>query len=72
MQCSNRILRKKFKNGGILIIKAKINEGNFLVISIYNSNTEYEQLKTFSILKNMVDDIEVSIKQIVFWGDFPL
>ena len=72
MQCSNRILRKKFQNGGILIIKAKINEGNFLVISIYNSNTEYEQLKTFSILKNMVDDIEVSIKQIVFWGDFPL
>ena len=55
-----------------LIIEAKINEDSFIIINIYNSNTESEQLKTFSILQNMLDDIEISNKQIVFWGDFNL
>ena len=44
------------ENGRILIIEAKINN-NFIVINIYNSNTEYQQFKTFSILQSMLDDI---------------
>ena len=60
------------ENGRILIIEAKINDDNFIVINIYNSNTESEQLKTFSILQNMLDGINISNKQIVFWGDFNL
>ena len=52
------------ENGRILIIEAKINEDNFIIINIYNSNTEFEQLKTFSILQNMLDDKEISNKQI--------
>ena len=55
-----------------LIIEAKINEDNFIIINIYNSNTESEQLKTFSILQNMPDDTEISNKQIVFGADFNL
>ena len=54
-----------------MIIEAKINRNNFIVINIYNSNTESEQLKTFSILQN-IDDIEISNKQIVFKGYFNL
>ena len=44
------------ENGRILIIEAKINN-NFIVINIFNSNTEYQQFKTFSILQSMLDDI---------------
>ena len=64
--------QKSDENGRILITEAKINEDNLIVINIYNSNTESEQLKTFSILQNMLDDIEISNKQIVFCGDFNL
>ena len=66
------IHQKSDENGRILIIEAKINGDNFIVINIYNSNTESEQLKTFSIFQIMLDDIETSNKQIVFWGDFDL
>ena len=48
--------QKSDENGRILIIEAKINN-NFIVINIYNSNTEYQQFKTFSILQSMLDDI---------------
>ena len=53
----NLIDQKSDENGRILRIEAKINEHNFIVINIYNSNTESEQLKTFSILQNMLDNI---------------
>ena len=64
--------QKSNENERILIIEAKINEDNFIVINIYNSSTEFEQLKTFSILQNMLGDIEISNKQIAFLGDFYL
>ena len=64
--------KKSDENGQILITEPKINEDNFIVINIYNSNTEPEQLKTFSVLQNMLDDIEISNKQIVFEDDFNL
>ena len=64
--------QKSDENGRILITEAKINEYNFIVINIYNSNTDSELLKTFSILQNMLDDIEISNKEIVFGGDFSL
>ena len=34
------IYQKFYENGRILIIEAKIKEDNFIVINIYNSNTE--------------------------------
>ena len=64
--------QKSDENGRILIFEAKINEDNFIVINIYNSNTEPEQLKTFSIMHNMLDDTEISNKQMVFGGVFNL
>ena len=64
--------QKSDENGRILIIEAKINEDNFIVMNIYNSNTESEQSKTFSVLQNMLDDIKISNKQIVFGSDFNL
>ena len=61
--------QKSHENGRILIIEAKINDDDFIVIHIYNSNIESEQLKTFSILENMLENIDVSNKQIVL-GDY--
>ena len=46
----NLIDQKSDENGRILMIEAKINEDNFIAITIYNSNTESEQLKTFSMM----------------------
>ena len=56
--------QKSDKNGRTLIIGAKVNEDDFIVINIDNSNTESEQLKAFSILQNILDDIEICNKQI--------
>ena len=77
--CYKRILRKKYfdlideksdKNEQILIIEAKKNKNNFIVINKYSSNTESEQLKTFLTLQNILNDIEISNKQIDFVRDF--
>ena len=40
------------KNEQILILNGKLNGTNFFLIHFYNSNTESEQLSTFSIYKN--------------------
>ena len=49
-----------------------IDEDNFIIINIYNSNTKSKQLKTFSILQYMLDDIEISNKQVILVDDFNL
>ena len=78
---TTRFCRKSFfhlidqkcdENGRILIIEAKINKDNFIVINIFNSSTDSEQLKTISILQNILGDIDISSKQIIFGGDFNL
>ena len=61
------------KKGGIVILDAKLNDTNFLLINFYNSNSESEQLSTFSTLHfsrllEKVDDYNK--KYIVFGGDF--
>ena len=61
------------KKGGIVILDAKLNDTNFLLINFYNSNSESEQLSTFSTLHfsrllEKVDDYNK--KNIVFGGDF--
>ena len=61
------------KNGRILILDAELNDTNFLLINFYNSNSESEQLSTFSSLqKLLVKFDDYSKKSIVFGGDFNL
>ena len=59
------------KNGRILIFDAELNGTNFLLISFYNSNTESEQLSTFSTLQKLLENLIIT-KKIVFRGDFNL
>ena len=61
------------KNGRILILDSELNGTNVLLINFYNSNTEYEQLSTFSTLQKLLEKFDdYNKKNIVFGGDFNL
>ena len=61
------------KNGRILILNAKLNGTNFLLIDFYNSNTESEQFSTFSTLQKLLEKFDdYSKKNIVFGCDLNL
>ena len=61
------------KNGRILIFDAELNASNFLLINFYNSNTESEQLSTFSTLQKLLEKFDnYNKKNIIFGGDFDL
>ena len=56
------------KNGRILILGAELNAANFLLISFYNSNTEPEQLSTFSTPQNLLEKfVDYNKKKHYFW-----
>ena len=54
------------KNGRILILDAELNGTNFLLINLYNSNTESEQLSTFSALQKLLEKFDDYNKKILF------
>ena len=54
------------KNGQMLILDAELNGTNFLLINFYNSNTESEQLSTFSTLQKLLEKIDDYNKKILF------
>ena len=57
----------------ILILDAELNGTNFFLINFYNSNTESEQLSTFSTLQKLLETFDdYNNKNIVFGGDFNL
>ena len=73
LKSSHIIDKKSDENGWILIIDAKVNDEKFLLINIYNSNTESEQIKTSDTLKNLLKVIDsISDKKIILHGDLNL
>ena len=61
------------KNRRILILDAELNGANVLLIKFYNSNTESEQLSTFSTLQKLLEKFNDYNKiNIVFGGNFNL
>ena len=61
------------KNGRILIFDAELDGKKFLLINFYNSNTESEQLSTFSTLQKLLEKFDnYNKKSIIFGGDFDL
>ena len=61
------------KNGRIVILYLELNGKNFLLINFYNSNTESEQLSTFSTLQKLLEKFDnYNKKNIIFGGDFDL
>ena len=51
------------KNGRILVLDAKLNDTNFLLINFYNSNSESEQLSTFSSLQKLLVKFDDLVKK---------
>ena len=61
------------KSGHVLIIEVRIESKVLLLINLYNTNTENEQLSMFSDLSNMLEKIhDINNKSIVFGRDFNL
>ena len=46
------------KNGRILILDVKVDESNFVLVNIYNPNTETEQVATLHDLDKMLETIK--------------
>ena len=57
--------------GRILVIEVKIDDSVFVLINIYNANTESEQLHTLNDLINILETFEdIQDKSVVLGGDF--
>ena len=65
--------KKSDENGRTLIIDAKLNDKKFLLVNLYNWNTESEQIKMLDTLKILLEDIDnISDKKIILGGDLNL
>ena len=68
-------VRKKAsdRHGRILIIEALTDDTEFVSINLYNTNTENDQLTTFSELTNLLENFDLTKnKPIIFASDFNL
>ena len=72
----NKIEANRIKNDNqvrILIVDADIDKETFVLINLYNSNTETEQVKTIYELDQLLSDFCLdSDKNIILAGDFNL
>ena len=60
----------KDKNGRILILQVNIQGSNYILINIYNANTEQQQLTILNLLDEFIDTIEINREtQILVGGD---
>ena len=58
-------------DGRVLILEATIDGSDYLLINLYNANTEKEQLTTIKNLNNLLKDFEdFHDKKVIFAGDF--
>ena len=59
------------KNGRVLILDVKVHETNFVLVSIYNPNTEIEQVAILLDLDKILETIkDLNDRNIVLVGDF--
>ena len=60
-------------SGRILVLDVTIDGTEYLLINLYNGNTEPEQLKILESLSKVLKDFQdISEKSIIFAGDFNL
>ena len=59
------------KSGRILLVEATVDDTVFVLINIYNANTESEQIETLSDLVSIIHKVkDIQSKNIVLGGDF--
>ena len=65
--------QKTDNDGRILILDVTINDVNFVLINLYNANTETEQVSVLNILSSLLEKFDVTIeKNLILAGDFNL
>ena len=63
--------KKPDENRHILILDAMVDESNFVLVNIYNRNTETEQVSTLLDLRKMLESIkDFPDKHVVLAGNF--
>ena len=61
------------KEGRILILHVSINDSEYILINLYNANTENEQINVLSSLFELLEEFDISpTKQPFMAGDFNL
>ena len=61
------------KEGRILILDVSINDSEYILINLYNANTENEQIDVLSVLFELLEEFDINpTKQLVMAGDFNL
>ena len=53
--------QKTDSNGRILILDVTINDVNFVLINLYNSNTETEQISVLNNLSSLLENFDVTL-----------
>ena len=65
--------RKTDNDDRILILDVTINDGDFVLISLCNVNTETEQVSVFNNLSSVLKNVDVTLeKKLILAGDFNL
>ena len=65
--------QKTDNKGQILILDVTINDVNFVLINLYNANTETEQISVLNNLSSLLENFEVTLeKKLILAGDFKL
>ena len=65
--------QKTDNNGQILILDVTINDVNFVLINLYNANTETEQVSVLNNLSSLLENFDLtSEKNLILAGDFNL
>ena len=59
------------KEGRILILDVSVNDSEYILINLYNANTEKEQINVFSNMLALLKKFDINpTKQIIIAGDF--
>ena len=65
--------QKTDNNGRILILDVKINDAKFVLMNLYNANTETELVSVLNDLSSLLENFNVNlVKNFIFAGDFNL
>ena len=54
------------------MLETLIDDSEFILIKIYNANTEIEQIQTFNRLNMLLSNLDLEMKNMIFTGNFNL
>ena len=59
----------KDSKGRILMLKSIIQNSKYLMINLYNANTEQQQVHTLEDVRSVLDQIDLDSEYKLIWGD---